>query len=367
LRPLTPIESRQLVRYRIRDKQDRDGRIKMDVVRLLGSLRPNFEEAYPLLAVPARVNLETGSETLLLTGTEPGDPTRFVSELDEGTWLANGSPLQVVLPADLAGRLGCTVGRGLDVRLARGDRVRGETITLRLVVVGLTRGKEVHVPARLARDVQLWRNRELEYHESKQAFESLLEISRQSGCPRYTFFATDEDSVERLVQRLRGLGYHTEDHLEQQKDVRRLGRVLVAIVVFFVSAYVLIAAITVGLTTALSIQSKVWEIGILRSLGVPSRDVLGIFLLQGLVLGVTAFITALGIFALVEGPFRRLAAQALAIREPAFLQGSPFDAGLLWLPLVVAGVSLGCSLLGVLLPSLGACRLIPAEALRRRD
>jgi ABC-type lipoprotein release transport system permease subunit len=39
----------------------------------------------------------------------------------------------------------------------------------------------------------------------------------------------------------------------------------------------------------------------------------------------------------------------------------------LWLPGVVLAVSLGFSLLGVLLPSARASRLIPADALRRRE
>ena len=47
-------------------------------------------------------------------------------------------------------------------------------------------------------------------------------------------------------------------------------------------------AVTVWLTTTLNIQSKTWEIGILRSLGVPVRDVLGIFLIQGLLIGLVA-------------------------------------------------------------------------------
>jgi ABC-type lipoprotein export system ATPase subunit len=395
-RPLTAVSTRPLVRYRIVDRQEKEGRIKMDVVNLLRSLKPGFEEAYPLLTVSA----QTGADepvTVQLTATEPGDPQRFATDLEEGTWIKDGSPLQVVLPLNLAERLGQGVGGAIDVRFARSepsaerprrdppgakaaqrpvgraqgrganDLASGENITLRLAVVGLVQGREVYVLARLARDVQLWRNHELEYNESKQTFASLLEISRAAGSPRYTFFARDEDTVEQLVKRLRRLGYHTEDHLEQQKDVRRLGRVLVAVVVFFVSGCVLIAAITVWLTTALNIQAKVWEIGILRSLGVPARDVLGIFLLQGFLLGLSAFVLALGIFALGEGAFRRVVAQALVIREPAFLEGSPFDVNLLWLPALVALVALGCSLLGVLLPSLRACRLIPAEALRRRD
>jgi ABC-type antimicrobial peptide transport system permease subunit len=102
-------------------------------------------------------------------------------------------------------------------------------------------------------------------------------------------------------------------------------------------------------------------------MGVPSRTVLGIFLTQGLLMGLGAFAMALAVYVGGEGLFRQAAARALGLRESGFLEGWALQSDLLWLPMAVAAVALGVTLLGVWLPARCACRMKPADALRSRE
>ncbi len=363
LKPLTPLRERRLLRYRIRDTKTSDGAVTGEVVRLLSALPPTFESA----AAHAPLIVRAGGADLTFVGTEAADPERFAAGLTAGRWLGGEDAQDAVVPVAWAQSRGWKIGDSIHVKLPRDAAGRGEEIAVRLRLVGLTAKERAYVPHRLVRDVYLWQGRRLEYDEVRQQFRSPLETSRAAGYRRCNLFAPSTAEVEGLVRRLRALGYETEDHLAEQAELRRLGRVLLGVVLFFAAGCALIAAVTVGLTTMLNIQSKCWEIGILRSLGVSSRDVLRVFLVQGVLMAVAGFGLALLIYVACERWFRGVAGQALGIRDPAFTEGWSLQPGLLWLPAVVGLVAVAFTLLGVWLPARRACRLMPAEALRRRE
>jgi lipoprotein-releasing system ATP-binding protein len=364
LEPLTAVRRRTLVEYKVTDGKAAEGKVKPEVVQLLRTLPPAFEAAQAQVTVDA---LLAGGR-VSCTGSDATDLRRFGCRLNAGGWLPREGGRHVVLPASLASRYGTSVGGEVLLRFPRSDGGRSESVALPVKVAGVTEDDGgVRLPGRLVEEVLLWKAGLLEFNEASLEFESPVESSLRQGHVRCNLYAAGPDEVAPLVRRLQALGYHTEDRLAEQEGVRELGRVLVAVVVFFVFGCVLISAITVWLTTTLNLQSKTWEIGILRSLGLPARDVRGIFLVQGLLMGLTAFLGALAIFAAVQNLFRAKVAQVLAIKEPAFLEGGPFEPSVLWLPAVVALVAVGFSVLGVMVPSLRACRLIPAEALRRRE
>jgi ABC-type lipoprotein release transport system permease subunit len=127
---------------------------------------------------------------------------------------------------------------------------------------------------------------------------------------------------------------------------------------------VLNAAITVWITTMMNVKSKTWEIGILRAHGVGDRDVLGIFGTQGLLVGAGAFAVAAVAVWLLEPILRAGVSYAFSLKAGGVLTGSPFEPSLWWLPATVLAVSVGFSLVGVLLPAVFACRLSPVEAMR---
>jgi ABC-type lipoprotein export system ATPase subunit len=363
LKALTPLHARRLVRYRVRDEKVKGGAVTGEVVRLLNALPPTFETA----VAHAPMVVHVAAADRMLAGTDGTDPERFAAALTAGRWPAGADGRQAAVPAAWALRRGWKLGDSIHLKLPRDEAGRGETIAVRLKLVGLTASEQGYVPHSLVRDVRLWQARRLEFDEVRQDFRSPLEVGRAAGYRRCNLFARGSAEVEGLVGRLRALGYETEDHLAEQAKLRELGRVLLGVVIFFASGCVIIAAVTVGLTTMVNIQAKCWEIGILRSLGVSSRDVLSVFLLQGLLMAAAGFGLALVIYVACEGWFRRAAAQALGIRDPALAEGWCLQPGLLWLPAVVGLVCVAFTLLGIWLPARRASGLMPAEALRRRE
>jgi hypothetical protein len=259
------------------------------------------------------------------------------------------------------------VGTSVPVRFRRSLGGANETLTLSLAVAGVTDGSRGYIPMRLAADATLWQQGKMVFSETRRAFVSPEDLALRAGHVRCTVFADSADSVAAVVKALEKRGYKTENHLADQEALQWLGRILVFVVGFFVTGCVLNAAITVWITTMMNVKSKTWEIGILRAHGVGNADVLATFATQGLLVGTAAFACAAALVWLLEPLLRTLVCHAFALKGGGVLTGSPFDASLWWLPAIVLTVSVGFSLIGVLMPAIFACRLTPVEAMRRRE
>jgi putative ABC transport system permease protein len=164
---------------------------------------------------------------------------------------------------------------------------------------------------------------------------------------------------EALEQRFTALGLGVDD-VDLMSSTRE-STVLqfdILIQILLVMAVLLSLVGAMGLTSTMSMNvlERTREIGVLRSVGAGHRDVLGLVLLEGMVVGVMS-----GIFGLLAAvPLGRAFSAAVGV---AFLEG-PLDhrfswgGALLWL-----GASLVVAAAASLLPAWGAMRLSVREAL----
>ena len=141
-------------------------------------------------------------------------------------------------------------------------------------------------------------------------------------------------------------------------DQLALQKKVIGFVVFLI---VVVAAFGIANVLTLTVFEKTEEIAILRAIGASSRDIIGIFLTEGLVLGVLGLLLGdllgLGIAAyFTVRPFQLPG-------DLYFISSLPVEVRLsdiLW----VNAVGLGTTLLAALLPARRAAAIEPARIIR---
>ena len=133
---------------------------------------------------------------------------------------------------------------------------------------------------------------------------------------------------------------------------------------------VAVAAFNIVSTLVMAVQDKRADIAILRTLGASPRSIMGIFVVQGTLIGVVGLLAgiaggvtlALNIDVVVPALERALGLQFLA-KDVYYISDLPSD--LHWSDVwTIGGVSFVLTLLATLYPSWRASRTQPAEALR---
>lgn len=182
---------------------------------------------------------------------------------------------------------------------------------------------------------------------------------------RACIYAASAEDVESVVHRLRRSGYETEDHLGELKQLRDLGRSIAMVATVFVLGVIVNAALSIFITTLMNIKTRMHEIGILRTFGLNLFQILRIFIVQGVLLGVLATLIALAVIGWIEPLIRPWILQLLGVAPQYFPQEGLLD--LWWLAVVAASVATLFGLGGLVVPTTWACSLKPIDALRRRD
>jgi len=168
----------------------------------------------------------------------------------------------------------------------------------------------------------------------------------------------DVFDAERVASDLRGgTGLDTQSWMQKNADLlsglsaQRSSKYMIQ---FFV---VLAVALGIASVLIVSVVQKSREIGILRAVGTSPRRVLGIFLVQGGVLGLLGSLLGSGLGALLAKGFESLARNADgAPRFPVELDASLFAQATL--------LATGVGLLAAVIPARRAARLDPATAIR---
>ncbi|MCX7916475.1 MAG: FtsX-like permease family protein, partial [Verrucomicrobiae bacterium] len=141
-------------------------------------------------------------------------------------------------------------------------------------------------------------------------------------------------------------------------------------VMFFILTFIIVVAAFGIMSTLITVTvQKTREIGVLKALGTPSRKVLGVFLLQGFVVGVVgvALGVALGLVTVANiNPISQFLSSVFGLELfPKEIYNLPrIPAYLTWRDLVtIAGSALVICTLAGLAPAIRAARLEPIEAL----
>jgi lipoprotein-releasing system permease protein len=205
-------------------------------------------------------------------------------------------------------------------------------------------------------------------YDSGMAFTSLADAQRLFGEPDVVSvlsFKVDDlyraDQIGTSIEQAAGPGFLTTNWMEQNRPLFRALRLEQVVTFIVIGLIVCVAALNILTALTMMVMEKTRDIAVMMSFGVQPRQVRMIFLLQGLLIGLTG--TILGLIAgyarsWLGGHYRfPLSAEVYSIDY------LPFAAR--WTDgLIVGAVSLAVSLLATLYPSGSAARVLPAEALR---
>jgi len=369
LHALVPMRKESWDRYSIADKSTDDGRVADSLIRVIAMTKPTFAAAEPFVRVDGTV----GKTAVPLIGTTTGDPLQFAAKVCRGGWVPDGSAPAIVLPSGVApiGSEGENpIGQFVQVKFQREDPVtdRAESLAMALQVVGLTETESAYIPVGLARDLYRWGRNECLFNATKGTFETPMEMYERRGFIRANVVAASADAVEPLVRWLESEGYRTESSLGNIAGLKQLGKSLAIIVLIFSIGTLMTAAITVLVTALMNVNSKSWEIGLLKALGVGDREILSIFLIQALLISVAGFLGAGFIAGFIEPLlFRGWLAAVFGNGISDVIRGSIAGPENWFLGGIAFAVAIGFSLIGMAFPAAKACRVIPVEALNNRE
>ena len=175
--------------------------------------------------------------------------------------------------------------------------------------------------------------------------------------------------AKEIRQRL-GFPFYTKDWMEMNRNLfsaLRLEKIAMFIILVLI---VLVAAFNIISTLIMVVMEKNKDIAILKSMGAPSRGILKIFVIEGLVIGVvgTALGTILGLLAAfnlekITDFVENLFGFKILSSEVYYIDKLPSQVNPLDVVLIVSTAIL-ISLLATIYPSWRASKLDPAEALR---
>jgi lipoprotein-releasing system permease protein len=170
----------------------------------------------------------------------------------------------------------------------------------------------------------------------------------------------------------RGLGfpYYAKDWMQMNKNILFALKTEKMVMFIILTLIVLVAAFGIASTLFMIVMEKTKDIAILKSMGATGRSIMRIFVLEGLIIGVTG--TAIGVaggllVALnlepIVGFVQRLTGFELFSKDVYYLDRFPS----LVIPgdvLLISVTAVAISFVATLYPAWQASRMAPAEALR---
>jgi lipoprotein-releasing system permease protein len=258
----------------------------------------------------------------------------------------------IVIGNELALTLGATIGDTILVTSPQGD----------LTPLGLVpRYQRFHVAGIFASGFYQY---DLSY-----AFMRLTDAQRLFSEPdliTVLSFRIDDlyraQEVGHTLEQAAGPDFQTTNWMEQNRELFRALKLEQVVTFIVLALIVVVAALNILIALTMMVMEKTRDIAVMMSFGVSGPQVRRIFMLQGLLISTigTALGLALGYGASIAGSHFRFIHLDASVYSIDYLPFAPrfIDA------LIVAGVSLGISLLATLYPSNSAARILPAEALR---
>jgi len=168
--------------------------------------------------------------------------------------------------------------------------------------------------------------------------------------------------VGRQLELAAGQGFMSTNWMEMNKPLFRALRLESVVTFITIGLIVLVAALNILISLIMMVMEKTRDIAVLRSMGVKKAQIRGIFIMQGLLIGVIGTVLGLVIgYALswAGGRYHFISLSA----EVYSIDYVPFAPRLVH-GVLVATLAIVVSLIATLYPSWSASRIGPAEALR---
>ncbi len=168
--------------------------------------------------------------------------------------------------------------------------------------------------------------------------------------------------VGRQLELAAGQGFMSTNWMEMNKPLFRALRLESVVTFITIGLIVLVAALNILISLIMMVMEKTRDIAVLRSMGVKKTQIRGIFIMQGLLIGVIGTVLGLVIgYALswAGGRYHFISLSA----EVYSIDYVPFAPRLVH-GVLVATLAIVVSLIATLYPSWSASRIGPAEALR---
>ena len=206
-------------------------------------------------------------------------------------------------------------------------------------------------------------------YDSTWGFVSLADAQRLFGEPDVVSvisFKVDNlhraDIIGREIEQAAGPGFMTTNWMEQNREIFTALHEEQIVTSIVIGLIVCVAALNILTALTMMVMEKAKDIAVMMSFGVQAAQVRRIFLLQGLLIGVSGTILGLAagyLLSWLGGHYHFIHLNA----EVYSIDYLPFAAH--WTDGVwVSAVSLGVSLLATIYPAYSASRILPAEALR---
>lgn len=308
------------------------------------------------LEVQAMLVHQMGNELITLYGVQPDEEVRL-SVLDEHLiegsldQLTSGS-LQIFLGEPQLTRLGMVIGDKVNLVIPK-TNARGNTVKPSIFSV------------RIAGAFQL--GSELDYRLAYMHIDDLVTMTGAE--PALRIKVADIFLAESMAEKIREeTAYPVETWGDKYGDFFKTVKMEKTMMFILMSIIIAVAAFNIISSLSIMVVDKKGDIAILRTMGASEGNVLGIFLLQGAIIGVIGLLLGMGIGIPLASHITEVISFFEDLSGSRVLAGTYFDrvpSEVRTTDIVLIGVfSLLITLIATLGPAMKAAKLQPATVLK---
>jgi lipoprotein-releasing system permease protein len=168
--------------------------------------------------------------------------------------------------------------------------------------------------------------------------------------------------VARAVEQVAGASFTATTWMEENRALFRALRLEKLVTAIFIGLITFVAGLNILVVLSMTVTDRARDIAVLLAMGARRKQIRGIFLLQGIVIGASGTVLGLVVgyaFALLAGRYRLIPLDPEVYAVP-YVPFHPSFADGVW----IAAVALGIATVATLLPAREASRLLPVEILR---
>lgn len=170
------------------------------------------------------------------------------------------------------------------------------------------------------------------------------------------------ESVGNTLEKTAGPGFLAKNWMDENRALFRALRLERVVTFLTIGLIVFVAALNILISLIMMVMEKTKDVAVLISMGAKRRQIRGIFMFQGVLIGVIGTVAGLilGYAVAIAGAKYHFVALSAEVYSIDYLPFAPrlIDG------LLIAAVALLISFVATLYPSWSAARVLPAEALR---